>query len=165
MIRPLLRYAALYAAVELAAVVLLAWAVGLGWTLVLLAATFMVGVVLAASQLKGQVGSIRRARVNPQAAMADGALVGLGSFLVFLPGLVSTAAGALMLAPPTRAAMRPLAATVLSRGVLRGVGALNLDQVVNNRAGRGDYIDGEVIGESVPRPAAASAAIARRTGR
>jgi UPF0716 protein FxsA len=152
----------------LAAVILLTWAIGLGWTLVALAATFMVGVVLAASQLKGQVGSIRRARTNPQGAVADGVLVGLGSFLVFLPGVVSTAAGVLMLAPPTRAAMRPLAATVLSRGVLRGVGALNLDQVVN-RAGRGPYvdgqvIDGEVIGEPVHRPGAARAAIARRAG-
>lgn len=162
--RPLLRYAALYAAVELTAVILLVWAVGLGWTLVVLAATFMVGVVLAASQLKGQVGSIRRSRVNPQGAVADGVLVGLGSFLVFLPGLVSTAAGALMLAPLTRAAMRPLAATMLSRGAMRGLGAMNLDQVVN-RAGRGDYIDGEVIGEPVHRPGAARAAIARRVGR
>ena len=66
--RPLLRYAALYAAVEVAAMILLAWTIGLGWTLATLAATFMVGVVLAASQLKGQVGRsgglgpIRRAR-------------------------------------------------------------------------------------------------------
>ena len=163
LMRPLLRYAALYAAVELAAVILLAWTIGLGWTLVMLAATFMVGVVLAASQLKGQVGSIRRARANPQGAAADGVLVGLGSFLVFLPGVVSTAAGAVMLAPPTRAAMRPLAATMLNRVVLRGVGALNLDEVVN-RVGRGDYIDGEVIGEPIYRPGAARAAIARRAG-
>ncbi|MEI6253119.1 MAG: FxsA family protein [Mycobacteriaceae bacterium] len=161
--RPLLRYAALYAAVELAAVILLCWAIGLGWTLVVIAATFMLGVVLAASQLKGQVGSIRRARTNPQAAAADGVLVGLGSFLVFLPGVVSTVAGALMLAPPTRAAMRPLAATLLTRGAMRGLGALNFEQVVN-RPGRSDYIDGEVIGDPVHRPAAARAAIVRRAG-
>ena len=161
MMRPLLRYAALYAAVEVAAMILLTWAIGLGWTLATLAATFMVGVVLAASQLKGQVGSIRRARANPQGAAADGVLVGLGSFLVFVPGLVSTAAGALMLAPPTRAAMRPLAATMLNRVVLRGVGALNLDQVF---ARRGDYIEGEVIGEPMHRWGPARAAIARRAG-
>jgi UPF0716 protein FxsA len=161
--RPFLRYGALYVLVELAAVILLTWAVGLGWALVVLAATFMVGVLLAASQLKGQVGSLRRARNDPQAAATDGVLVGLGSFLVFLPGVVSTAAGALMLAPPTRAAMRPLASTLLNRGLMRGVGALNLDQMVN-RVGRGDYIDGEVIGEPVHRPGAARTAIARRAG-
>ena len=162
--RPLMRYAALYAAVEVAAVILLTWAIGLGWTLLVLAATFMVGMVLAATQLKGQVGAMRRSRANPQGAVADGVLVGLGSFLVFIPGLVSTAAGALMLAPPTRAAMRPIAATMLSRGAMRGLGAINLDQVVN-RTGHGDYIDGEVIGEPVHRPGAPRTVIARRVTR
>lgn len=161
--RPLLRYAALYAAVELTALILLTWAFGLGWTLVVLAATFMLGVLLAASQLRGQVGALRRRRTDPQAAMTDGVLVGLGSFLVFLPGVVSTAAGALMLAPPTRAAVRPLASAVLSRSVMRGVGALDLDPVMN-RMNRGDYIDGEVIEEPVDRPGATRAVIARRIG-
>jgi len=168
-IRPLLRYVALYAAVELAAVALLIWAVGLGWTMVVLAVTFLVGMVLAASQVKGQVGAIRKARVNPKGAMTDGVLVGLGSLLVFLPGLVTTAAGALMLAPPTRAAMRPLATTLLGRGVVRGVSAMNLDSLADlgsfsNRVGRGDYIDGEVIGEPVHRTVPARPAIVRRAG-
>ena len=172
-IRPLLRYAALYAAVELAAVALLIWAVGLGWTMVVLAVTFLVGLVLAASQVKGQVGAIRKNR-SPKGAVTDGVLVGLGSFLVFVPGVVTTAAGALMLAPPTRAAMRPLAATLLGRGVVRGVSAVNLDALAglgvfttsttDNRVGRGDYIDGEVIGEPVYRSAPARTAIVRRTG-
>ena len=161
--RPLLRYAPIYAAVELAAVLMLTWAFGFGWTLLVLAATFMVGVVLAASQLRGQVGSLRRRRRDPQAAVTDGVLVGLGSFLVFLPGVVSTAAGALMLAPPTRAAMRPLASTVLNRSVMRGVGALDLDPVMN-RMNRGDYIDGEVIEEPVEGRGPTRAVIARRIG-
>ncbi len=161
--RPFLRYAALYAAVELTAVILLTWAVGIGWTLLVLAATFMIGVVLAATQLKGQVGAFRQARGNPRGAVTDGVLVAAGSFLVFLPGVVSTAAGALMLAPPTRAAMRPLAAGMLSRGVMRSVGAMNLNQFANP-SGRGDYIDGEVIDEPVDRPGAARTAIARRVG-
>ena len=161
--RPFLRYAALYAAVELTAVILLTWSIGLGWTLVVLAATFMVGVVLAAAQLKRQVGAIRRARANPQAVAADSVVVGLGSILVFLPGVVSTVAGALMLAPPTRAAMRPLASTMLSRGALRGLTALNLERFAN-RPGCVDYIDGEVIGEPVHRPRVARVAIPRRSG-
>jgi UPF0716 protein FxsA len=158
--RPLMRYAGLYAAVELAAVIALTWAIGIGWTLVVLAAAFIVGVVLAAAQLRGQVGAIRRSR-SGSAAVADGVLVALGSLLVFLPGLVSTAAGALMLAPPTRTAMRPLAAALVSRGVLRGMNAINLGQVVD-RGGRGDYIDGEVIDGPVRRPAEPRTVIARR---
>jgi UPF0716 protein FxsA len=165
-IRPLLRYSALYAAVELAAVLLLIWAVGLGWTVVVLAVTFGVGLLLVGWQVKGQVGAIRRARANPQGAVADSVLVGLGSLLVFVPGVVTTAAGALMLAPPTRAAMRPLAATLLGRGVVRAVSAINLDLGnlggYSNRVGRGDYIDGEVIGEPVHRSARPRTAIVRR---
>jgi UPF0716 protein FxsA len=172
-IRPLLRYVGLYAAVELAAAALLIWAVGLGWTMVALAVTSLVGLVLAAGQVKRQVGAIRTTR-DARGAVTDGVLVGLGSFLVFVPGLVTTAAGALMLAPPTRAAMRPLATTLLGRGVVRGVSAMNLDALANlgsftnsaaPRVGHGDYIDGEVIGEPVHRTAPARTAIVRRAGR
>ena len=92
----------LYALVELAALALLIWAIGVGWTLVVVAATFMAGVLLVASQVRGQLAAARRAGTDPRAAVTDGVLVALGSFLVFLPGLVSTAAGILMLAPPTR---------------------------------------------------------------
>jgi len=158
--RPFLRYAALYVLVELAAVALLIWAVGLGWTMVVLAAVFLAGVLLAASQLKDQVAGsrllLRQARRNPHGAAADGVLIGLGSFLVLLPGVVSTAVGALMLAPATRSSMRPLAASMVSRGVVRGARAVNLDQFLGSVRGvrRGDYIDGEVVPDAAaPRPA------------
>ncbi len=149
------RYVGLYALAEIAALTLLIWALGLGWTLLVLAATFAVGVLLAASQIRGQFLAAPRARNAPQTAMADGMLVGLGSFLVLLPGVVTTAAGALILAPPTRGAMRPLAATMLTRGVARRMASLNVyfdinqNQDTGTRVGRGDYIDGEVIGEVV----------------
>lgn len=151
-IRPFLRYAALYALVEMAAVVLLVWAFGVGWALLILAGVFLAGVVLAGSQLKAQLVALRRSRVAPRTAAADGALVSLGAVLVLLPGVVSTAAGVLMLAPPTRGAMRPLAAGLITRGVSRRMAAM--DAVMFSAApyaaqypgaGRGDYIDGEVI--------------------
>ena len=60
--RPFLRHparlAALYLLVELAAVVLLVRAVGWGWALLVLAVTFLVGAVLASTQLKGQVAAL-----------------------------------------------------------------------------------------------------------
>jgi len=150
--RPLLRYAALYVLVELAAFAVLLWAVGLLWALIVVAVTFVVGALLSATQLKGQVAALRRAGRNPQGAVTDGVLVGLGSVLVFLPGLVSTAAGALMLAPPSRSAMRPFASTMLTRGVARRVAAVNVDgfigPVMAGQYGRGDFIDGEVVDES-----------------
>ena len=141
--RPFARYVTLYAVVELTALALMIWAFGLGWALLIMAVAFMVGVVLAAAGLKGQVAAVRRARRDPHAAVAEGALVGVGSFLVFLPGVVSTAVGALILAPPTRSAMRPMATALVTRGVMRSMRAVNLDQF--NRPLRRDYIDGEVL--------------------
>lgn len=167
----MVRYIALYALLELTAFALLVWAFGLGWTVLIMAVVFLVGMLLAASGLKDQVGAVRRARRNPHAAVTDGVLVGLGSFLVFLPGIVSTAVGALMLARTTRTAMRPVAATMVSRGVMRGARAVNLEQIVDKYAGnrpvRGDYIDGEVLSEvrhgQGYRPVTRTA-IARRVG-
>lgn len=138
--RQFLRYAALYVLVELAAVALLVWAFGLGSALAVLAAAFLVGAALAASQVRAQVSAVRR---NPRTAAAEGALVGLGAFLVFLPGVVSTAAGALLLAPPTRGAMRPLAAGFLTRGITRRLGTFDMGTVTPVQ--RRDYIDGVVV--------------------
>lgn len=147
--RPFLRYTALYAVIELVAAALLIWSLGLGWTLVLLAATFMLGVLISAAQVKGQVSAGRAGRRTPQDAVADGVLVGLGSFLVFLPGIVTTAAGALILAPPTRAVMRPAAQGLLSRGLLRGLPTWEMGRTAMAATRRTDYIDGEVIEDAV----------------
>lgn len=139
---------AFYVVVELVAAAALTWALGLGWALVVLAATFMLGVLLSAGQIKGQVDNhvaiLRSGRRSPQGALADGVLIGLGSFLVFLPGLVSTAAGVLMLTPPTRAAMRPLAQSMLTSGIGGRIAA-----VTTSTTRRTDYIDGEVIEDAV----------------
>lgn len=141
-LHPVARWVLLYAVVELAAAALLIWALGLGWALVVMAVVFAAGVLLSASQVKGAF----RTRRSPQAALADGVIVAAGSFLVFLPGVVSTAAGALMLAPPTRSAMRPAAQAMLTRGLVRRV---NVDYLAPRRR---DYIDGEVIDGEIATP-------------
>ena len=63
--------------------------------------------------------------------------------LVFIPGLVTTAAGLLLLLPPTRAAARP----VLTAMAARRMPLITVATTAASRhgAGRGDYIDGEVI--------------------
>ena len=70
----------------------------------------MLGFALAGSQVQAPypqaaVGAAR----TPQGAVTDSALVALGTVLVVIPGLVTTAAGLLLLLPPTRAVARPLA--------------------------------------------------------
>lgn len=119
----------LYALVELAAVVVLASTVGLGWTLLLVLAAFVVGVALAGSQVKRQVRLLRAGVRDPQRALTDSGLIGLGTLLVVVPGIVTTAAGLLLLVPPGRAAARPIVAMLVAR------------RAVSRRT----YIDGEVI--------------------
>jgi UPF0716 protein FxsA len=120
-----LRWFLVYAVIELAAIVALAWWIGLGWTILLLLAAFAVGIALAGSQVKRQVRRLRDGFDTPQGALTDGALIALGTVLVVVPGIVTTVFGVLLLLPPTRAAVRPVARRPVAR--------------------RRDYIDGEVI--------------------
>ena len=138
-----------YALVELAVLAALTWSVGLGWTLLILLAASVIGVALAGSQVKRQILRLQRSRTDAQGAVADGMLVALGTVLVFIPGLVSTALGALMLLPPTRSVVRPVAGMLLTRGIARRVSVVNL--TAPGYPGRGDYIDGEVVDEPVYR--------------
>ena len=81
--------------------------------------------------------------------LSDSALVTLGTVLVVMPGLVTTAAGLLLLVPATRAVAGPSLTTVLLRGL--GVRApftvsSGADSGRRGYAGDGrDFIDGEVI--------------------
>jgi UPF0716 protein FxsA len=154
-----------YALVELAVVVALASTIGLGWTLSLLLAAFIVGTALAGSQLKRQLGRLRsglttsRGGTPPLAEGAptrvrgpatDSALVALGTVLIVVPGLVSTLAGLLLLLPPTRAVARPVLTAMAVRSIGRRaplitVTTVGTDQFRSAPRPPRDYVDGEVI--------------------
>ena len=143
-----------YVLVELAVLVALASTIGLGWTLLLLLAAFVAGLALAGSQLKRQLGRLRNGLTTQQSQLAtDGVMVALGSVLVVVPGLVTTAAGLLLLLPPTRAVARPLLTAMAVRGLIssgRGaplitVTTVGADRYASAPRPRGDYIDGEVL--------------------
>jgi UPF0716 protein FxsA len=78
-------------------------------------------------------------------------LVALGTVLVVVPGLASSVAGALLLLPPTRAAARPLVTALAARRmplITAGAGGSSGAAAAGwgySAAGRGDYIDGEVV--------------------
>jgi len=143
-----------YVVVELAVVVALASTIGLGWTLLLLLAAFVGGVALAGSQLKRQLTRLRSGLTSQQSRVAtDGALVALGTVLVMVPGLVTTAAGLLLLLPPTRAVARPMVTAMAVRGLtssgrrapLITVTTVGADRYASSRQPEPDYIDGEVL--------------------
>lgn len=136
-----------YAVVELAVLVALASTIGFGWTVLLLAGTFLLGLALAGSQLRRHVRRLRSGLTlaEAQGAVTDSLLVALGTVLVVIPGLASSVLGGLLLLPPTRAAARPLVTALAARRAPLIIGVSTMGSAAASRAGRGDYIDGEVI--------------------
>lgn len=156
----------IYAVVEMAVIVALTATIGFGWTILLLAGTFLAGLALAGSQTRRHVQRLQAglsgAGTRGQLGLAtDSLLVALGTVLMVVPGLASSLVGALLLLPPTRAAVRPLATALAARKVafittgVSGAGAAANGYRAYRDAypgGRADYIDGEVI--DVDDPAA-----------
>ena len=108
----------IYAVIELAVLVALASTIGFGWTVLLVAGTFVVGLALAGSQVRRHIQRLQSGGLtaaNAQGAVTDSALVALGTVLVVVPGVASSVLGALLLLPPTRAAARPLVTALAAR--------------------------------------------------
>ncbi|RVW04203.1 FxsA family protein [Rhodococcus xishaensis] len=136
-----------YVVVEVAALIWVGSTIGVLWTVLLLIAGSTVGMVLVRSQWRAVMDGFRRAtrgEVSPTGAVADGAMVVAGSVLMFVPGLVTSALGLLMLLPPTRWALRPLAVLLAGR---RAAVTLAGAEFASRTAGarRGPVIDGEVV--------------------
>ncbi|MCT7660054.1 FxsA family protein [Mycobacterium deserti] len=138
-----MRLFVLYVIVELAVILALVSTIGLGWTLLLVAGVFAVGIALAGSQIKRHIRRLRAGlnAATVQGAATDSVLVALGTVLVFIPGLASSVLGALLLLPPTRAVARP----VVTAMAARRAPLITVAGVAAQRARRGDYIDGEVV--------------------
>ncbi|MGH3562023.1 MAG: FxsA family protein [Mycobacterium sp.] len=138
-----------YLVVELAVLVALVSAIGFGWTVLLLLATFVLGAALAGSQARRQLTRLRSGVSTGRGTVTDGALVALGTVLVVIPGLVTTAAGLLLLLPATRAAARPVLTAIAVSGIGRRAPLVTVATVGAHRyatpRSRGDFIDGEVL--------------------
>lgn len=135
----------IYLVVELAVVVALVSTIGFGWTVLALLGTSVLGFVLAGSQVKRHIQRLRSGMTTPQGAVTDSAMVALGTVLVFVPGVVTTVAGLLLLTPPTRAVARPVLTALAARRMPLITVATAAAAGARSSAGRGDYIDGEVI--------------------
>ncbi|MCG5433384.1 FxsA family protein [Mycobacterium sp. MYCO198283] len=141
-------YFGIYVLVELLAVVALAANIGVGATLLAVVGTFLAGVLLAGSQIRGQVRRLRGGLTTARGAVTDGSMIAMGTLLVVIPGLVTSVLGLLLLLPPTRALARPLITAVVVRGLARSpwftVTAVGADGVRRYRV-RHHVVDGEVI--------------------
>ena len=82
----------IYVVVELAVVVALVSTIGFGWTCCCCSGTFVVGFALAGSQVKRHIRRLRSGlTAATQGAVTDSVLVALGTVLVVVPGLASSA--------------------------------------------------------------------------
>ena len=134
---------------ELAAVIWVGSAIGVLATLGLLILGSLLGGALLRREGRRTLQALRASqstRNSPATELADGALLGVGAFLLFIPGFVSDLLGMLLILPPTRALLRPVVKASVARRV----------HVVGSglwaRSGRGQVIDGEVIDPEVSAP-------------
>lgn len=135
----------LYVVIEIVALVAVANAIGVMWTVALILAGSILGLVLVRSQGKRVMAEFRaasRGERSPNGAVADGALFTIGSVALFAPGLLTSLFGILLLLPFTRWALRPL--------VVRGAARWMPTMTTTTARMRPTVIDGEVISEPTP---------------
>ncbi|RRD51166.1 FxsA family protein [Arachnia propionica] len=110
------------------------------WTLLLIAATTMLGVWLSQREGRRTWQALSRSLVTgslPAGQTADAVLVLLGGVLLIAPGFLSDVAGLLLLLPFTRPFIRMVLGRLFGRAVAR-------------TRPESDVIQGEVVEESEP---------------
>ncbi|WP_159925319.1 MULTISPECIES: FxsA family protein [Nocardia] len=137
----------LYIVVEVAALVTVGQLLGVLPAILVLIAGSVAGMLLVGSQGRRVFEQFRRAargEVAPGTAVADGALVAAGGVLMFVPGLVTSLFGLLLLLPPTRLLVRPLVTAFAARRFRGLAAAAPYRGVVIDG---GEVVDGVVVGQ------------------
>jgi UPF0716 protein FxsA len=118
---PLLVLIALFILVPLAELYLILKvgdAIGVGWTILLLAADSVIESLLLRSQGRAVWRRFNEALQQgrmPHREVQDGVLVIFGGAFLITPGFITDVVGLLLLVPPTRAVIRRLAMRVIGR--------------------------------------------------
>ena len=139
-----------YVVAELAAFVAIGMTLGFGWAILISLAAALLGLVILQWQGRkvfGQLRSASRNEVDPAGPLADSALFAVATVLLIVPGVVSTAVGVLMLAPPVRTLARPAIVAVGARRVATAMDRAGVYATGVYRGGvaGGDVIDGTVV--------------------
>jgi UPF0716 protein FxsA len=107
----------LWVLLEIAVFVLVAWWIGIGWTILATLATSGLGLLLIGKQGTRTLAELReRARAGepPGRALGDAGLIAVGGLLMVLPGFVGDLVGLLCLLPLTRPLPRALITRVFA---------------------------------------------------
>ena len=130
----------LYLVIEIVALVALGSAIGVWWTLLVLAVGSVLGLWMARREGVRAAQAIATAVTNRQVAhveLTDGLLVAAGGVLLFVPGLVTDLAGLLLLLPPIRALIR--------RRLVHAAEERAPELRTARIRARGPVVDGEVV--------------------
>ena len=141
---------------EIVVLVAVGRSIGLGWTILLLVGMAVAGTWLARRETGRTFGALRRAVDSgkmPTDEATDAILVGLGAFLLILPGVISDVVGLVLVLPFTRPLARRLLQLVIAQQALRlrVVAGMPADPRPRSTPGRGEVIEGEVVAEE-PAP-------------
>ncbi|ANY06815.1 FxsA family protein [Pseudonocardia sp. HH130630-07] len=137
----------LYVVLEVVAIAgLIAW-IGLGWTLLVLLAGSVVGLLLARREgvraFRAMATAIQGGKLAHEEA-TDSLLVSIGGILIFVPGLITDVLGLALVLPPTRALVRRR----MVRAAERAAPGLRTARI---RYGA-TVVDGETVVEDTARP-------------
>jgi UPF0716 protein FxsA len=124
--------------VELAVVLQVRTAIGLGPTLLLLLAVSLVGAAVVRREGSRAWRAFRAAVASgrpPATEVADGAMLLVGGTLLLTPGFVTDIVGLVLVLPPTRALLRRRLTAVVARRLV--VHTLGVDPRARTRAGGG----------------------------
>jgi UPF0716 protein FxsA len=153
----------LYVVAELAALIWVGGAIGVLPTVALLILGSVLGGALLRREGRRTMQALREASSQHRShstELADGALLGVGAFLLLLPGFVSDVAGILLILPPTRWLLRPVVKASAARRVqVVGSGmwtrtrpAWSDGEVIDAEVIDAEVIDAEVIDAEVIEP-------------
>ncbi len=140
---------AAYPIVEIGAFIGLVYGIGFWWTLLATFVAVIVGFVMLrrrGARVFAQLRTAAEGSGDSARPLADTALLAASTFLLFVPGLVTTLLGILLMLSPVRAAARPIVAAMGARRVVASMNKFN-------RAGSPiTVIDGEVVDPVGPKP-------------
>jgi UPF0716 protein FxsA len=137
----------LYLVVEIVALATLGSVIGLGWTLLVLLVSSVLGLWVARREGVRAAQALREAMASRRVATAevtDGLLVAAAGVLLFVPGLVTDLAGLLLLVPPIR---RLVQRRIVERAERRSPG-LRTARIQSE----GPIVDGTVVDEPASTP-------------
>ncbi len=141
---------AAYPLVEIGAFIGLVYGIGFWWTLLATFVAVVVGFIMLRRRGARVFAELRTASAGTTDSvrpLADTALLAASTLLLFIPGLVTTLLGILLMLRPVRAAARPLVAAMGTRRVAASMSRFN------RARGTVTVIDGEVVDTTGSTPA------------